>query len=155
MSIALTSPVTGSTVSGLTSPTYTVSADTAPNAFSKQWAVTAIGGTQTGVDSGTSASRPWTIMAYRPQNIRALQSVDTNNVLRVVPFNSYGILVRKGLTPLAGQASRTAQFRAEFAMPAGADVADQANVKAAISSFIGVLNQQSSGIADTLVTGVL
>lgn len=155
MSIALTSPVTGAAITGFTSPTYTVAADTPPNAWSKQWAVTAIGGTQASVDSGTSASRPWTIMAYRPQNIRALNAVDTNNVLRVVPFNTYGLLLRKGLTPLAGQASKTALFRAEFALPAGSDTADAPNVKAAVSSFIGSLAQQSAGIADTLQSGVL
>lgn len=155
MSIALSSPVTGATITGFTSPTYTVAVDTPPNAWSKQWAVTAIGGTQASVDSGTSASRPWTIMAYRPQNIRALNAVDSNNVLRVVPFNTYGILLRKGMTPLSGQAAKTALFRAEFALPAGADTADAPNVKAAVSSFIGTLSQQSAGIADTLQTGVL
>jgi hypothetical protein len=42
MTIALTTPVTGTAQTGLTSPTYTVVADTPPNAYSKQYAVTAL-----------------------------------------------------------------------------------------------------------------
>lgn len=155
MAISLTSPVTGSTITGFTSPTYTVAVDTPPNAWSKQWAVTAIGGTQAGVDSGSAASRPWTLTAYRPQNLKTLNAVDSTGVLRTVGFNTYGFLERKGLTPLAGQASKTAQLRAEFSVPAGADSADQPNLKASVSSFLGSLAQQSDGIANTLMTGVL
>jgi len=155
MAISLTSPVSGSTITGFTSPTYTVAVDTAPNAWSKQWAVTAIGGTQTGVDTGSAASRPWTLTGYRPQSLKTLNAVDSTGVLRVVGFNVYGLLQRKGMTPLAGQASKTAQFRAEFSVPAGADSADQPNIKGAVSCFLGALAQQSNGISDLLMTGVL
>ena len=45
MSIAVTSPITGQPQTGLTSPTYTVVADTAPAGNpGKQVAVTALGG---------------------------------------------------------------------------------------------------------------
>jgi hypothetical protein len=154
MAISL-STITGATVTGLTSPTYTVSADTPPNAWSKQWAITAIGGTQTGVDTSSSASRPWTLTFSRPQNVRQLNAVDSNNVLRSVPMNEYTVLGRKGLTPLAGQPAKTGLFRASFAVPAGSDTADVPNIKAAVSSFIGALSQQSDGLASTFVTGVL
>lgn len=155
MAISLTSPITGGTITGFTAPTYTHVADTPPNAWSKQNAVTAIGGTQAGVDTSSTASRPWTLTAYRPQSIRALNAVDGNNVLRVVPMNTYGLLQRKGMTPLAGQPAKTALFRAEFSIPAGSDTADQPNIKGATSCFIGALNQQCDGIANTLMTGVL
>jgi hypothetical protein len=155
MAISLTSPVTGSTITGFTSPTYTVSVDTPPNTWSKQWAVTAIGGTQASVDTGSAASRPWTLTAYRPQSLKTLNAIDATGVLRVVGFNTYGILQRKGMTPLAGQASKTALYRAEFSVPAGADSADQPNIKGAVSCFLGTLNQQSDGIANTLMNGVL
>lgn len=154
MAISL-SAITGAAITGLTSPTYTPTVDVPPNPYSKQWAITAIGGTQTGVDTGSSGSRPWTFTAYRPANVRTLNAVDSNNVLRQVPMNEYGILLRKGLTPLAGQASKTALFRATFSVPAGADIADQPNIKAAMSSFVGVLTQQAQGITDTLTTAVL
>lgn len=154
MAISLTT-ITGAAVTGFTTPTYTVTADTPPNAWSKQWAVTAIGGTQAGVDSGATASRPWTMTFSRPQNVRQLNAVDGNNVLRSVPMNDYVVLGRKGLTPLAGQAAKTGIIRTTISVPAGADTADVANVKALISSTLGALAQQSSGLADTVLTGVL
>lgn len=43
------SPLTGASQSDLTSPTYTLTSDVAPNSNGEQAAVTALGGTQTGV----------------------------------------------------------------------------------------------------------
>jgi hypothetical protein len=40
-------------------------------------------------------------------------------------------------------------------VPAGADTADAPNVRAAMSAHIGSLSQQSAGIGDTTIQGVL
>jgi hypothetical protein len=40
-------------------------------------------------------------------------------------------------------------------VPAGSDTADAANVRAALSAHIGALSQQSAGIGDTGVTGIV
>lgn len=154
MAISL-STITGATVTGLTSPTYTVTADAALNAYSKQWAITAIGGTQTGVDTGSSVARPWTIAFARPQNAKQLNAIDSNGVLRAVPMNEYLTVSRKGVTPLAGQPSKAAVFRGSWSIPAGSDTADLPNLRAFVSSTIGALNQQSNGLFDTFVNGVL
>jgi hypothetical protein len=153
MAISL-SAITGAAITGLTSPTYTPTADVPPNAWSKQWSITAIGGTQTGVDTGASASRPWSITVSRPQNVRQLNAVDSNNVLRSVPMNTYVWIGRKGMTPLAGQPSKTNIHRYESSVPAGADVADIPNLKAANSCFLGALWQQAQGWVDLQTTGV-
>lgn len=156
MSLTLTTPITGGAQTGFTSPTYTIAADTPPTSAGKQYAVTGIGGTQAGVDSTSSPSRPWTVTLSRPQVLRVLQAVDpVTGVLRSIPRNSYTIRVRKGVTPLAGQASVVAQATAQIDVPAGADVADAANVRAMLSTLIGALNQISASIGDTLVTGVI
>jgi hypothetical protein len=76
-------------------------------------------------------------------------------VLRSVPRNSYTIRVRKGVTPLAGQSAVPLQAVLSIDVPAGADAADAANVRAALSLIIGSLNQISASIGDTLVTGVI
>jgi hypothetical protein len=47
------------------------------------------------------------------------------------------------------------QIRTEIEVPAGADAADPANVRAALSLMIGALNQISASIGDTAVTGVI
>jgi len=156
MSFTLTTPVTGGAQTGFTTPTYTIAADTAPTNAGKQYAVTALGGTQTGVDASSSASKPFTITLSRPQNLRALAAVDpVTGQLRSVPMNTYKILVRKGVTPLAGQPAKTLMASLSIDVPAGSDSADPANIRASMSLLIGALNQISASIGDTLVTGVI
>jgi hypothetical protein len=156
MSFTLTSPITGGAQTGFTSPTYTIATDTAPSNTGKQYAVSAIGGTQTGVDAASSPSRPFTVTLSRPAVLRQLPAVDPlTGVLRNVPKNSYKILVRKGVTPLAGQAAQILIGTVTLDIPAGADVADAANVRAALSLMIGSLNSISASIGDTCVTGVI
>jgi hypothetical protein len=156
MSFTLTTPVTGGAQTGFTSPTYTIAADTAPTSAGKQYAVTAIGGTQAGVDASSTPSKPFTITLQRPQVLRPLSVVDpVTGVLRSVPRNSYKIIVRKGVSPLAGQAPVVLNATLQLDVPAGADLADAANIRAAMSLLIGSLNSISASIGDTLVTGVI
>jgi len=155
MTISVSSPVTGATVTGLTSPTYSVVADQPPNAYSKQWYVSAIGGTQASVDSASTASKPWTFTFTRPAVLKALNAVDVTGVLRQVGYNTYEYLMRRGLLPQTGQAPRVCNWRSSFPVLVGADVADSANIRAAVSSYVGVLNQQASGLADSMITGSL
>lgn len=156
MSFSVTSPVTGGAQTGFTSPTYTLATDTAPTSAGKQYAVSAIGGTQTGADASSSASRPFTVTLSRPQVLKGLSPVDpVTGVLRSVPRNSFVIRTRKGVTPLAGQAPVVMQITTAYDIPAGADIADTANVRAASSLHHGVIAQISASIGDTLVTGVI
>jgi hypothetical protein len=72
-----------------------------------------------------------------------------------VPRNSYKIIARKGVTPLAGQTAQVLNATLQVDVPAGADSADPANIRAAMSLLIGSLNSISASIGDTLVTGVI
>jgi hypothetical protein len=156
MAFSLSSPVTGGAQTGLTSPTYTLATDTAPSNTGKQYAVSALGGTQSGVDTSSSPSRPFTITLSRPAVLRQLPGVNAvTGLLSNVPRNVYKIIARKGVTPLAGQASQVAIATVEISIPAGADSADAANVRAMLSLLIGSLNQISASIGDTAVTGVI
>jgi len=156
MSFTLSSPVTGGAQTNFTSPTYTLATDTAPTSAGKQYAVSALGGTQAGVDSASSPSRPFTITLSRPASLKSLAPVDpVTGILRSVPKNVYTILVRKGVTPLLGQSSQIALARVELAIPACADTADALKVRAMISLLIGSLNSISASIVDTSVTGVI
>lgn len=154
MTVTVTSPITGSAQTGLTSPTYTHVADTAPDTNGKQYAVTALGGTQTGVDVH-SVARPFTITVTRPKVLKTLQALGVSGVLRNVGKNTYGVLTRKGVLPLAGQASIPLLIRTTIEVPAGADLADPANVRAALSAHLGALAQVSAGLGDTSVSGVI
>lgn len=155
MAFSPSSPVTGAAQTGFTSPTYTLSADTAPDVNGKQYAVTAIGGTQAGVTLH-SVSSPFTFTFWRPKAFKSLGPVDpSTGELRNVPMNVWKAIVRKGVIPLAGQSPRTAMITLTSEIPAGSDTADPANIRALYSLAIGVLYQQSAGIGDTVNSGVM
>lgn len=155
MAFALTSPITGGAQTGFTSPTYTHVADIAPDVNGKQVAVTALGGTQTGVTVHTVAS-PFTVTIIRPKAFKTLAPVvPGTGLLPSVPKNSWKVIVRKGVTPLAGQPASVMLVKLEVDVPAGADTADAPNIRAAISAAVGALSQQSAGFGDTLVSGVV
>lgn len=147
-------PVTGGAQTGFTSPTYTIAADTPPDVNAKQYAVTAIGGTQTGVNIH-SISAPFTLSMFRPKVFKSLKPVNSQNVLPEVPFNTFKVITRKGVLPLAGQAARNMTVTTIIELPAGSDVADPANVRAALSMHAGAIAAQSAGIGDTVISGVL
>jgi hypothetical protein len=149
------SPVTGGAQTGLTSPTYTIASDTAPDANGKQWAVTALGGTQTSVTIH-SVSSPFTVTGWRPKSFKVLGTPDPNTgVYYRVGKNTWSFIVRKGVTPAANQSPQVMTARVDIAVPAGADSYDAANVRACLSLLIGAINNQSAGIGDTAVTGIL
>jgi hypothetical protein len=155
MSWSLTSPITGAAQTGLTSPTYTHVADTAPDITGKQVAVTALGGTQTGVTTHTIAS-PFTITVFRPKAFRSLGKPNPiTGVIKDVPRNTFKVITRKGVTPLSGQPFQNLQITTIIEVPAGSDTADAANVRAALSAHLGALSQQSAGLGDTCIAGVL
>lgn len=148
------SPITGSAQTGFTGPTYTVVTDVAPDSNGKQHAVTALGGTQTGVDV-SSVSRPFTLTFVKPKALRSLSNPNpVTGVVSNVPNNTYKVITRKGVTPLAGQPSRTMTITTIIEVPAGSDTADASNVRAALSLHIGALSQQSAGSGDTVTSGI-
>jgi hypothetical protein len=155
MTFSVTSPITGGAQTGFTSPTYTVTTDTAPEFNGKQWAVTALGGTQVGV-LAHSVAAPFTITVTRPKVFRVLGKPNpTTGLVKDVPMNVYTVLVRKGVLPLAAQPYATAMIKCSISIPAGSDTADPSNLRAALSALVGVLTQQSAGVGDTVVSGIL
>lgn len=155
MSFTLTSPVTGSAQTGLTTPTYTIAADVAPTSRGKQYAVTALGGTQAGVAAHSVAS-PFTTTFELPATLKGLGVVNpATGLLRAVPRNVYKYRTRKGVVPLTGQPASLMIIETTISVPAGADVADANSVKAALSMHLGGLTQASSGIGDTTLTAIL
>jgi hypothetical protein len=155
MSFSLTSPVTGGAQTGFTTPTYTLVTDNFPDVNGKQVAVSALGGTQAGV-TVHSVSSPFTIAAVRPKAYKVLGKTNpTTGLLPSVPTNQFKVITRKGVVPLAGQPFATARITTLVEIPAGSDTADAANLRAMFSAHIGALNQQSAGLGDTVVSGVL
>lgn len=155
MTWSLTSPVTGGAQTNLTSPTYTHVLDTAPDVNGRQNAVTALGGTQTNVRTH-SVSDPFTITQFRPKNPKVLPNPNpTTGRYGVPPRNVYSGVIRKGVNYAANQAPEICIIRWSIDVPAGADSYDAANVRAAVSLAVGSLTQQSAGLGDLVVNGIL
>lgn len=155
MSFSPASPVTGAAVSGLTSPTYTLTTDVAPNVNGKQYAVTALGGTQTGVDVNT-VSKPFSISFFRPAVLKVLpQANPVTGVIRNVPMNTYKLITRKGASPAANQNPIACRITTTIEVAAGTDTYEPEELRAMVSAHFGVGWAQASGIADTLVSGVM
>lgn len=155
MTVNVTSPITGSAQTGFTAPTYTVVQDTSPNSNSKQYAVTALGGTQTGVDVN-SVSKPFTHTFFRPAVLKMLKAPNpVTGVVKDVPRNIWKFLTRKGGVPAVNQSSDLIKITTTFEIPAGVDTYEPEEIRAALSAHIGALNQQSAGIGDSLVQGTL
>lgn len=155
MTITIAAALTGTAQTGFTAPVYNNVADTPPDVASRQVAITSLGGTQTGV-TVHSTSSPFTCTVSRPKAFQQLgKPHPVTGLIANVPNNTYKVLTRKGVTPQAGQPVRPMLIRTEILIPAGADIADAANIRAALSAHIGVLNASSAGIGDTAVSGVL
>lgn len=155
MTISITSPITGASQTGLTSPTYTLTQDTAPDVNAKQWAVTTLGGTQTGANAH-SVSSPFTITAFKPKVSQQIGKPNpVTGVVSNIPKNQYKVITRKGMVPLAGQSPVNMICTTVMEVPAGADVASPAEIRAALSAHFGAIAQVSAGIGDTVINGVL
>lgn len=155
MAFSPASPVTGGPQTGLTTPTYTLTSDVAPDATGRQYAVTALGGTQTGVTTH-SASSPFTLTMFRPKSFKALGQPDPGTgVIYRVGKNQWKIIVRKGVTPAADQSAQLMLCTLNIEVPAGADTYDSANVRAALSLLFGAAWADSSDIGDSVITGIL
>jgi hypothetical protein len=153
--ITLPGTITGAAQTGFTSPTYTTSPDGAVESNVKQVAITALGGTQVGVDAH-SVSRPFICNVSRPKQFAVLGKPNpTTGLIADVPMNTYRAKTVKGLTPLSGQPSRNGSISSDIKLPAGSDTADTANARAMISAHIGLLTAISAGLGDTVVNGVL
>jgi len=155
MAVTIPGSITGAAQTGFTTPGYTTSVDTAPDVHSKQVAVTALTGTQAGVDAH-SVSRPFTLNVAKPKQLAVLGKPNpATGLIASVPRNKWKVTSRKGVLPLAGQPSQVLIIRTEIEVPAGADTADAPNVRAALSAHIGLLAAVPAGIGDTAINGVL
>lgn len=149
------SPVTGAAQSTFTSPTYTLTLDVAPDVNGKQYAVTTLGGTQTGVRTH-AVSDPFTVTFVRPKVPKTLPSANpVTGKYASIPRNTYAQITRKGVLPAVNQAAEVAICRSYYDIPAGSDSYDAPNVKALVSLHNGVAWQQASGMGDTLVSGIM
>lgn len=157
MAISPSSPLTGSALTGLTSPTYTLTSDTPPDVNSKAWVVTALGGTQTGVNSHKN-ELPFRIIARRPKAVKvpgARNSVTGQFVQG--GKNEYTFTFVKGVNVLNGLSNAqydTIVAKVSLAVPAAVGN-DEIQLTALASLLGGFIANQIQGIKDTCINSVL
>lgn len=154
--LALTGVVTGAAVTGLTSPTYTLSEGQKLAINSKTSYVSAIGGTQSGV-SAHSLNKPFTVTFKWPSIPKLVAQAIYNSITGTyskIPSNDYQLLFRKGFTVAMpnGSLESVLERRVNDKIIAGAE--NSADLKAFNSFSAGFLFQNASGLFDTHSTGV-
>lgn len=155
MTWTVAAALAGGAQTGFTAPIYNNVVDIAPSLFGKQVAVTSLGGTQAGV-SVHAGNNPFTITIVKPSSFKVLGKTNpVTGLLPSVPKNDWTIIVRKGMIPLAGQPPAVAIAKLVMSIPAGAEVANPAEIRAMLSALIGAINGSSAGLGDTLVTTVV
>lgn len=149
MSITLTGSVTGSAVTGLTSPTFTLAADTAPESNGKQGLVSALGGTQSSVQAHT-LSMPFTLMYAKPRVFNSNQNVLGSKV----QMNKHTLIARKGLLcDTSSTVPKIGLIRTSFEIPVGAETNDTNSVKSMISAYAGWLHTHVDEVATAITSG--
>lgn len=151
-----TSPVTGSPISGFTSPTYTLTPDTAQSQNERQWVVSAIGGTQPQVVAHTS-DRPFTIRTKRPKVIKTLKpngyGVGGIPLYGSVPINVYDILVNTR-APIDSSGNLGAiRVRLQIEAAAGIPTYGTNQLAGVLSCLLGAATAQISGLVDNVKLG--
>jgi hypothetical protein len=147
------SSTTGGTITGFASPAFTLVDDIAPVVNAKQKTVSAVA--NVGTATANTASRPFTETFYKPAAFKPLPAANPVSGLRgQVPNNQYKLIIRKG-GYAAADVPVTAIARLTIDIPAGMETYNGDEVKALVSFLVGLLNEESNDLADTLVTGVL
>jgi len=147
------SSTTGGAQSGFTSPAFTLVDDTAPVVNAKQKAVSAVTGT--GSATAHTMSKPFTATFYKPAAPKALPAPNpVSGLYGAIPNNQYKLIIRKGGYAAAGVPA-TAIARLTLDVPAGMETYNADEVRALVSFLVGILNEESADVADTLITGVI
>lgn len=154
MPFAPTSPVTGATVTGLTSPTFTIVDDLAPAINAKSKVVSALGGTQGGA-SANSAAYPFTASLFKPVALKAIPAANPITGLRgTLPMNQWKLNIRKGGDAASGVPGMIVA-RLTIDVTAGMETYDPDEIRSFCSFLGGYLNSNANGLSDSIVTGVL
>lgn len=160
MALNPSSPITGAAVTGLTGPTYTFTEDSgSPN--DRRFVVTALGGTQTGVETH-SVSSPFHLTVSRPQQLKSLPRPNAlTGQYPAIPVNEFRVKTVKGATINGSVAGAVAEvpitIDVRCRVPCGVELStnDPEELKAALSYTLGFLYSNASGLYDLITTGML
>lgn len=148
----LTGVITGVAMTGLTNPTYTLAVDAAADTSQKAYTVTALGGTQTGVEVHNVVV-PFQAVLSRPKTIKQPATFGTGDVgIKNTPLNEHKLTTRKGVKVNSTGAYGVDKIETRFVNAAGSPYFDQVQLAAHISLHIGILAQYKQQLLDGAIT---
>jgi hypothetical protein len=148
------SSTTGGTQTGFTTPAFTLVDDTPPALNAKQKTVSALTGTQ-GAATANTVTLPFTATFYKPAAVKSLPAPNPVSGLRgQIPNNQYKLIIRKGGYAASG-VPVVAIVRITIDIPAGMETYNPDEVRSMTSFLVGILNEESADLGDTLITAVL
>jgi len=154
MSWTPTNPVSGGTVTGFTTPTYTMTEDRSSSPHQRRFVITSVGGTQAGVEAHSNLS-PFYLTVDRPPAVKSQGAKNAlTGVISQVPVNVWRVRLYKGAT-VATDVERTIVFDLQMRVPAGAEVNDAEELKAAFSFFCGWIYNECQFLYPLVVTNIL
>lgn len=155
MALSLPASLAGSTVPGLTSPSFTLTAGNQNALNERVYNVTAVTNGATG--SVHTASLPFSIKITRPKDVATVPPVSPGGVRPPIPKNQYVVSLIKGVqNDTLYPKVEIILCRATLSVPAGVDLLannlDQTRVAA--SCFGSVIATLMSGLVSTTIDGV-
>lgn len=138
----LSSPITGMAQTGLTTPTFTLTTDAGISPNQKQWLITALGGTQTGV-SAHKVDSPFLVSYTKPSSPKAIprEFMTASGPIGNIPKNVYRLFGRKQVLVNGSYGTAPCDMEITFRVPVGATVQDLTSIKSLISMMGGALTQ--------------
>ncbi len=141
----------------LTSPTYTIAVDTPLDpSCQKAWYVSALGGTQNGVEI-QNAANPFQLVIAKPKAFKlpSASVLDTAGFVANAPVNEYKLITRKGVKLNGVGGSARVLLETRFVVPVNSPNADLANCQAALSLHTGAIWQNPTQFWTMINTNVL
>jgi hypothetical protein len=159
MSVNLTSPVTGTVLNGFTAPTYTLTVANPADNFTRNWIVSAVGGTQGSVAVHT-LSNPFAVMIKRPKTLKQAPPVDPSTGLYKgsVPKNLWTVSILKGVQMSTPDGKIvTIPIKIEIPLPAGVEASSTTldQLAGALSCTGGVILQVLPQMIQAAKDGVI
>ncbi len=157
MSFDLTSPITGADMPSLTTPTYTLSADQALESNQKAYVVSALGGTQTSVDTH-SIENPFQLVASRPKTLKLPSAaiLAAEGYVSNAASNEFKFITRKSVDINATGGKARMLIETRIVVPVGAVSSDPNNIEAGLSAHFGALWADGNPeVIDLITDGVL
>lgn len=145
--------ITGAVQTGSSAPTYTWVADTFTEPNSRQWLVTACGGTQAAGARAHTAGDPFTVLIRRSPYKTRPNPNPVTGAYGNVPKNRIEILQRKGVFIDSNDTVQVMNLRLIAEIPAGAELNDPVNIRAGVSNFLGIVAEEAAEYGDTLIQG--